>query len=341
MGLISPLIVGGGRAGEAIARSLYVVSRLEPRLQMETPVIHKRGAPLVEFAHSKSHPILIVANPHGLHAPTILEGAAAGFRLILAEKPSCVSPDQMKKLREVQTPVAIFHGYRQMWGPQTLKTMLTDGELGELIAIEGRYWQSSAAERALEDETEARLNEWKNDTELSGPYDALLDIGTHWMDMASYLVGKPPSNVEGWLNYANAPAPHRDCHVQVMLGYENGARAMGSISKTVHGATNHFEINVLGTKQSATWKFLTPDEIEIGHGRNRAILARKTSHLGSHQSPFHALGWLEGYTEICHQILNEVFLGLDGTYPSLQENLELMAAIFEGKYLRAGAVSIS
>lgn len=52
---------------------------------------------------------------------------------------------QIQALKDVKTSVAILHGYRMMWGPQTLHQMLTAGEFGQIISLESRYWQSSVA----------------------------------------------------------------------------------------------------------------------------------------------------------------------------------------------------
>ena len=41
-----------------------------------------------------------------------------------------------------------LHGNRRMWGPQTIVRMIAEGEIGDVISIDGRYWQSSAAQMA-------------------------------------------------------------------------------------------------------------------------------------------------------------------------------------------------
>jgi predicted dehydrogenase len=274
--------------------------------------------------------ILIISTPPGLHAKTILEGNAAGFKAILCEKPSCVSLEEVATLRSVTTNVGIFHVYRQMWGLQALRKMIELGELGDLICIEGRYWQASAAARALTPGDESFLS-WKNNPELSGESDTLLDIGSHWADAVCFLYGEIPSRVRLWRSYKNAERPHRDTHVQLAMDFRSGGRAFGSISKTFHGSTNHFEINLIGTKKSATWNFSNPDEIIIGEGRDRKIVTRTTKSFGSYQAAFHGLGWIEGYIEICRQCILE-FRGVQtGIYPKLSENLNIIQSLLEGE----------
>lgn len=322
---ITPLILGTGRSGHAIARSLAAIAVSEPDLGLGAPVWLRRGDNIAVAARTHSRPFLCVANPHGLHARAILDADAAGLSLVVCEKPTCVSLEEVDALANVKIPVAVLHVYRQTWGAQQLRSMIRKGELGQIIAIEGRYWQASAAERARAETPPAPG--WKDDVALSGPSDTLLDVGVHWIDMACHLLGGPPQRSTIWRSYAAAPSPHRDSHVQVTLDFGAAGRAFASISKIAHGATNHFEVVALGTQGSAKWAFLAPDEIEIGEGRNRRVVTRASTDHGSKQPAFHGLGWLEGYVEILRQSVREAFTGVKGEYPRLPENLAMMRAV--------------
>lgn len=127
----------------------------------------------------------MIATPHALHSKAILEADKSGFKLIVVEKPVAVSLDQVKSLRSVKTPVAVLHGYRQSWGIQTLKKMIDEGSLGDIISIEGKYWQSSSAQKALQG---TKSTSWKNDPSLSGEADTLVDLASHWADACRFLM---------------------------------------------------------------------------------------------------------------------------------------------------------
>jgi predicted dehydrogenase len=327
---VTPLILGTGRAGQAIAKGLACLNVLHPELDIAKPVWLTRGASLTEEHRKYESPLLCIANPHGLHAAAIHEADRAGYPAILCEKPACVNLDELNQLKDIKTSTAILHVYRQTWGIQTLKQMLNAGDFGTLITIEGRYWQASTAERALSQEKGTPT--WKDDTKLSGEYDVYLDIGTHWVDAVSFLLGSAPTQIRGWRSYINAVSPHRDSHVQLMLQYPNAGHAMGSISKTIHGATNHFEINVLGSRRSATWKFEQPDEIFIGEGRDRRVITRRDSRLGSENPPHHGMGWLEGYIEITGNLIRRAFHGEERTFPELQETLRNLQPMLQAEW---------
>jgi predicted dehydrogenase len=323
---ITPLILGSGRAGHAIAKSLSILNVIRPELNIQAPVWLERGTVLRAERARYENAVLCISNPHALHAKSIIEGDQAGFNAILCEKPAGVNRDDVLALRTVTTPTAILHVIRQTWGIQTLKQMLVEGQFGELISIEGRYWQASAAERALQKSASVSPKGWKNVATLSGEFDTYLDLATHWVDAATFLAGQQPERILGWRSFANSEAPHRDTHVQLAIAYP-AVRGFGSISKTFHGATNQFDINVIGSKMSATWEYLKPDEIVIGEGRDRRIMTRKNNDFGSQHPAFHALGWLEGYIDIAAKLIDQVHQGQGQSYPTLTSSLDVLEAM--------------
>jgi predicted dehydrogenase len=260
------------------------------------------------------------------------EGDRAGFKLIVAEKPACISLEELAALRQVKTPVTICHVYRQLWGIQTIRRIVESGELGEVITVEGRYWQSSVAQRVS---GLLKGGGWKNDPTLSGSYDTLLDVGVHWVDAALFILGAEPLETNLWLSYANSEAAHRDSHVQLQMACSNGSRLFASISKTVHGAPNHFEINVIGTKKAVTWKFLEPDQLEIGRGNTRTILARSRDDRSAIHPPFHGLGWVEGYVKVLDAAVRALDAPSERSYPGLPEHLKILEALLSANVVRA------
>ncbi len=320
--LIAPVLVGRGMAGQAILKSLSIVSQTDPDLNLLPVRVISRGDPPASGKSGEAENVLFIANPSGLHARQILEGADSQFSVIAADKPVCVRPEEISLLEKVQVPVIVFHGYRAMWGTRTIKSMIEAGDLGDVFSFESRYWQSSSAAMALSGTPEKRA--WKNDPQLNGPSDALTDLGSHVVDICLHLMSAKPVESRCWMSYQNAGAPYRDTHVHLILKFAGNRRAVASISKTLHGATNNFEYTVVGTRAAATWRFLQPDEIEFGSGNKTSIIRRQGSNESSGSLPFHGLGWLEGYVEITRQTLR-LAAGLDTIpVPTLQESLAAM-----------------
>jgi predicted dehydrogenase len=328
---IKSYIRGSGSAGLAIAKSLSILNIVMPDLGIEAPRWVSRDEDLSKILKDAkdadaSH-VFFVANPHGLHAQSILKAEQAGFDMIFAEKPVCVNLDETAQLEKVKTPVFVFHGYRQMWGPRKIKSLVESGAFGELISIEGRYWQSSAASRALSAVDKRKPAGWKNEVSLGGSHDVLIDLATHWTDLATYLSPTKLVKAQSHLSFVNADIGHKDTHVLLQLEFEKNIRGSASISKTFHGAGNHIELIVLGEKMAAKWYFENPDEIEISKGDKRESLRRDTNDLGSRQSPFHGTGWLEGYTEIIHQGLLKLNQKEFQSPPTLPEALNILKVL--------------
>src|SRR6185503_10062182 len=112
--LIEPLILGSGAAGEALRHALALfpddVARPRPLA---------RGEPLPSPTGERA--LLVLANPHALHASRLLEATARGYRFAICEKPAAVDLEQVRQLRALSTGplrAGVCHGYRLMWGPE-------------------------------------------------------------------------------------------------------------------------------------------------------------------------------------------------------------------------------
>ena len=323
---IAPLIVGRGMAGQAILKSLAIVSLTDPELNLLPARFLPREGRLNSYILEQAENVVFVANPSGLHARILSEGASAGFGAIVADKPVCVRPEEIPLLRGIDLPVAVLHGYRAMWGSRTIRDMIDAGELGEVFCFESRYWQSSSARAAMEGASGDRP--WKNDPRLNGPWDTLTDLGSHVADICLYLMKDKPLENRCHISYRNSGAPHRDTHVQLHLRFRDDRSALASISKTVHGAANNLEYTVLGTKGTVTWRFWHPDEVVVGSRGKTSILRREPPNPSSGTVPFHGLGWLEGYVEIIRQALRRLSGLPCAQVPTLQESLVAMEVLF-------------
>lgn len=320
--VLIPVLIGSGSSGNAIRKALGVVSFHHPDWPLGPVVSVSRGESLdgiFRSLPSGGEPLLLVANPHGLHTRLLLEAERAGFRHALVEKPACVSLEEAKLLSACRVSTGIFHGYRQMWGPGRIRELLKSGEMGDWFSIEGAYWQSSAAS------ADKKALGWKDDPKLGGGHDVLIDLACHWTDLAFFLAGMPAEKARVWKGYVNAASPHRDTHVHLALQFPGDRRGFASVSKTAHGEGNHLEVRVFGSRGSASWRFATPDEIELSRGGERHVIRRGTRELTpSRSAPFHGMGWLEGYAGVLEAKLGEIFEGAVPEYPTLAQHLAVM-----------------
>jgi predicted dehydrogenase len=329
---IAPVLAGRGMAGQAILKSLGIVAQTDRELDLLPVQQVQRSDPFSSYITGQAENVLFIANPSGMHAGSILEGAGAGFSAVVADKPVCVSKGELESLKAVDGLITVYHGYRAMWGTQTIKRMIESGDLGDVFCFESRYWQSSSAHKALKGTPEDKS--WKNDTLLNGPLDTIIDLGSHVVDICLYLMADMPVRTQCWLSYRNAAAAHRDTHAHLTMDFAGNRRALASISKTLHGAANDFEYTVIGTKGTATWRFMRPDEVEFGSGNRRILIPREKMHTSSGSLPFHGLGWLEGYVKITHQTLRRVSGLTSAPVPTLPEALKAMDVLLNADMVK-------
>jgi predicted dehydrogenase len=312
---IQPLIVGRGAAGKALRHALAMYpDEVGPATWLD------RDAPLPQ-PQNPDVALLVVANPHALHTPRLLEAAELGYKFAISEKPAAVDVGQIEALENLPITTWICHGYRLLWGPQELKQALAAGRFGKLIAIEGRYWQSSATRTP-------RRDSWKDTPELGGRFDVLLDLASHWADLAAHIYGLLPdtTTVRRW--YLNAAAPHRDTHVHLTMEF-NDLVAFGSISKTVHGTGNKLEMEIIGEHAAASWSFERPDVIVWGEGGSCSTQVRSAAALPARPAPFHGLGWMEGYGRLVDEVVAHMRDSRTANAPTLQEHLDLLRCLIE------------
>lgn len=310
---VQPLILGRGAAGKALRHALAMYPD-----EVASAVWHDREAPLPR-PEDPDLALLVLANPHALHTPRLLEAAERGYRFAICEKPAAVNLDQIEALEGLPMATWICHGYRLLWGPQELRRALVARRFGELIALEGRYWQSSAARSRTG-------RSWKDSPELSGPFDVLLDLATHWADLVTHICGSQPdkTSVRRW--FVNAASPHRDTHVHLTMEFGDLV-SFGSISKTVHGTGNKLEVEIIGERASASWSFEQPDVIVWGEGGSRSTQVRAEAELPARPAPFHGLGWMEGYGRLVGEVVAHMREGRTTDAPALQEHLDLLRCL--------------
>jgi predicted dehydrogenase len=307
---IEPFLLGSGAAGEALRQALAMVpDDVAPARQVA------RGEPLPPPGSERA--LLVLANPHALHTPRLLEAAERGYRYAICEKPAAVDLAQLRQLEDLPLRVWVCHGYRLMWGPEELRRAWAAGRFGRVLAVEGRYWQAGVVREPIH-------RGWKDEPALGGRFDTLLDLGTHWADLMVFLTGVPPQAVRVRRWYLNSPSEHRDTHVH--LAMQHGETA---ISKTVHGAGNLLELHVLGERASARWRFSDPDEIVWGEGRTRRTQVRIEREPPARPAPFHGLGWMEGYVRLVGEVVGFVRHGRPSLAPTLDEHLVVLRALLE------------
>ncbi len=164
---------------------------------------------------------------------------------------------------------------------------------------------------------------------------AVADIGTHWMDLAQYLVGLPIRSVNADLatfhprrlkptgptetftgSAAGGKRPARevdvmtDDHAAVLLRFDSGVRGAFHVSQVTAGRKNRLTIEIAATEGAAWWDSESPDRLWIGSRKGPGqLLPRDPALLGppAAEMAHYPGGHVEGFPDTFKQLYIDVY----------------------------------
>ncbi|HEX5837001.1 MAG TPA: Gfo/Idh/MocA family oxidoreductase [Anaerolineales bacterium] len=273
--------------------------------------------------------VVHLATPNHLHHPHARAALLAG-KHVICEKPLAMTSGQSAELlelaKEKQLVNAVNFNIRMYPLAQQARSMVQSGELGDLFVLQGSYLQDWLL-------LPTDWN-WRLEPELGGTLRAVGDIGSHWLDLMTFITGlhveevyadfktfhpirkkpaRPPETFTGKLltpeDYIDQPI-HTEDYASVVLHYENGVRGVLTVSQVSSGRKNRLFYEINGSKSSLAWDSERPNELWIGHraGPNQTLLkdpsllspeARAvSSYPGGHN---------EGFPDTFKQLYNKVY----------------------------------
>ncbi|MDX9826674.1 MAG: Gfo/Idh/MocA family oxidoreductase [Spirochaetia bacterium] len=194
---------------------------------------------------------------------------------ILSEKPLTVysgeSEELLGFLKSHNVQNSINFVYRHYSLVQHVKGMIESGALGDIYAIHGTYLQDWLL-------YDSDYN-WRVDAKLGGPSRAMADIGSHWCDLAQFLLGQDISEVCADLATfipvrvelsRGAEAGRRvevdtEDYASALLRFAGGARGSFTVSQVSAGSKIGLSFGIDGSKASVRWEHGQADRLWIGH----------------------------------------------------------------------------
>lgn len=279
--------------------------------------------------------------PNHLHYPINLEAIAAG-KHILSEKPLTLDSRQSAELTRLAAERGVANGVnfinRHFPIIQHIKGMIAAGELGGIYAVHGTYLQDWLLYDTDYD--------WRVDPELSGPSRCVGDIGSHWFDMAQYLLDSKISEVNADLatvipvrKKKNAAGLVEEIPVAtedfgtMMLHFENGARGGVTVSQVSAGRKSEFTLEIDGSKASVYWNQETPHHLWIGHRDqpNQTMISRPNL-LNEQGKTVSILGngyerWPEAQKNLIHSFYTTILEGSPPQYATFADAHQTMRVI--------------
>lgn len=225
--------------------------------------------------------VVHVTSPNVAHYSQVKAILAAG-KHVVCEKPlamtSAQSAEMVAMAQASGRVAAVCYNTRFYPLNQQARGMVAAGDLGDIRLISGHYHQDWLAR-------DTDWN-WRLEAGQGGALRSVGDIGTHWVDLTSFITGqrvvavmadlatfiperqKPLGPVATFAAAKGAVEPRRietDDAATILLRYANGARGVMSTSQISHGRKNAMGWEIAGAKASAAWHSEVPDHLWIGH----------------------------------------------------------------------------
>ena len=186
-GLIGAGAIGKIRA-DALAKSpsceLVAVSDLDEARARSAATGATYYADANELVAAKDVDAIIISTPPPLHEPLAAAAALAG-KHVLVEKPMAATPGACERMilaaRKAGTLLTVGYNHRYFDALKLVRDVVASGDIGALSHVRAYTGHSGLAEFKAP---------WMYDKEVMGG-GALMDNGTHVIDLVRYIIGDP------------------------------------------------------------------------------------------------------------------------------------------------------
>ena len=273
--------------------------------------------------------VVHLATPNYLHHPHAKAALLAG-KHVVCEKPLAMNTTESAELVELAAQKklvnAINFNIRMYPMSQQARSMVQSGEIGDLFILQGSYLQDW-----LLFPTDWN---WRLEPDQGGSLRAVGDIGSHWLDLLTFITGlrvlevyadfktfypirkKPAKPLETFTGKILQPSDLVDQPIStedyatVILHYENGVHGVMTVSQVSSGRKNRLFYEINGSKSSLGWDSEKPGELWIGHRTTaNQVLMKDPSLLSAEARAVVSYpgGHNEGFPDTFKQLYNKVY----------------------------------
>ena len=283
-----------------------------------------------------------IVTPNNMHVPVCKAFLEAGIHVI-CDKPLAFSLKEAKQLetlvkKKSKLVFALTHNYSGYPMIRQARDMVASGVLGPIRYVQAEYaqgWLATPLEKSGQKQAA-----WRTDPKQTGAGGAVGDIGTHAMQLTSFVSGLMLDQLSADLT-SFVKGRKVDDNVSVLLRFKGGAKGMLWASQVAVGNENAVTLRVFGEKGGLEWAQENPNLLwytELakpkqlitrgGDGANAAA-ARVT------RVPFgHPEGYLEGFANIYTEAARAIKAAREGrkpdkevTFPGIADGVAGMAFI--------------
>ena len=282
--------------------------------------------------------VVHVTSPNDLHVSQAKSILAAG-KHVVCEKPLAMTAAESAELVDLAAQSGLVNAtnFNIRYYPlnQHAHELVADGGLGDVRLVTGRYFQDWLL-------LESDWN-WRLQPDRGGALRAVGDIGSHWLDLMTFVTGQrisavmaelttfmptrhePTGPVETFATERSSDSVPRAIATEdaasILLRFDGGARGAVSISQISAGRKNSLLYEIDGSEGAWAWDSEQPDQAWHGH-RDRAneILIRNPALMGPAGQAAAALpgGHVEGFFDTFCAHFRAIYADVVAGTPSVQ-----------------------
>jgi predicted dehydrogenase len=262
-----------------------------------------------------------VCTPNQSHFELVSRALKTG-KHVLCEKPLAMESHESGELVRLakqcsQQATAVNYNIRFYPLCSEVRCRIQNGDLGKLLHVNGSYTQDWLLK--------STDYNWRVLSSLGGALRAVADIGTHWLDLITWMTGlritavcadlmtvhpvrdRPDGEITTFAGADDSVEGARkpveistDDYGAILLQFENGGRGSLHVSQVNSGRKNCLRFEVAGSTSACAWNSETPNELWLGHrDRSNETLIRDPALLSPGASAHAAYpgGHNEGYAD--------------------------------------------
>lgn len=204
-----------------------------------------------------------IVTPNHLHAAVATAFLQAGIAVI-CDKPMTATLAEAEELADLVassgTPFVLTQTYTGYPMVREARALVAGGAIGQLRHVQVEYlqdWLSGPVEQSGQKQAV-----WRTDPKLSGEGGCIADIGTHAVNLATFVTGAVLTEVLADLT-AFGQGRLLDDNAAVLLRFDGSAKGMIWASQIAPGTKNALRFRIAGDRGGLAWDQEHPEILEF------------------------------------------------------------------------------
>jgi len=276
--------------------------------------------------------VVHLTTPNYLHFDHAKAALMAG-KHVVCEKPLTMTADESRELyflaKKQKLMTAVNFNVRMYPMVQKARQMLLSGEIGFPYLIQGSYLQDWLL-------YPSDWN-WRINPEIGGNLRTVGDIGSHWIDLVSYVSGLKVKEVfadfkiihdKRTPNTDNSPKENKEIPIStedyatVLFRFEHDVPGVMTVSQMCAGHKNEIAYEINASQSSIAWNGAKVDELWVGHRETTNQVIRQDENWAKNGDKDETAAFPETFNELYRRVYEYLAKGdfdLEPDFPSFKD----------------------